>query len=93
MNTPKKLTLVIGLVACAVAALFPPRFYIGGYDMNRPPTHCFLFSPKFQTYYAGDYGASPMYPVTVDGGRLLAELALIIAITGIVYLFQMETRK
>jgi len=81
----KKKILIAGLVGCAICALFPPRQYAGqSFNSAVTPTHCFLFSPKFQEFHLYDQGF--VYGVGVDGGRLLAELTLIVAITGVCYL-------
>ena len=86
MKTSKKIILIVGLVWGAICALFPPRQYISGvYDSSIIPTHEFLFAPRFQMFFyephLGNY-----YSVDVAGGRLLAELMLIAAVTGIAFL-------
>jgi hypothetical protein len=63
------------------------------YDMSRTPSPCFLFSSQFETFWEGDFGQSPRVPVMTDTGRLLAEFALVVSVTGIVYLLQTEKKK
>jgi hypothetical protein len=93
MNRAKKIILIVGLVCCAICALFPPRQYtLPGGDANLTPSHCFLFSPDFQKFYIQP-GFGNYYNVDINGGRLLAELALIAAMTGIVFLLQDRSAK
>jgi hypothetical protein len=74
---------------CGICALFPPRQYvdIGSVrDARLVPGHAFLFSPDFQVFHeSGNYGYR--YYVDVNGGRLLAELVLIVAATAVAFLF------
>ena len=93
MSKPQKIILIVGLVWCAICALFPPRQYNGGAsDARIIPTHEFLFSPRFQMFHYQEHLGN-YYSVEVNGGRLLAELALIVVITGIVFLLQEECAK
>jgi hypothetical protein len=93
MNIPKKVTLLVGLVVCGVAALFPPRHFVAGYTLDSSPTPCFIFSPSFQKFSAGDNEHGPWFAVAADGGKLLAELSLVAAVTGIVFLLQSDNKK
>jgi hypothetical protein len=90
MSASKKIVLILGLAWCGICALFPPRQYvdIGSVrDAQLVPTHAFLFSPDFQIFH--DHGnVGYRYFVDVNSGRLLAELALVAAITGIAFLLQ-----
>jgi hypothetical protein len=92
MKTSQKITLIVGLLVCAAAALFPPRAFRIDYS-GKTPSPCFLFSSQFQIFWDGKVGQSAYVPVTSDAGRLLAELALIAAITGIVFILQIERKK
>jgi hypothetical protein len=88
MNKAKKKILIVGFACCAICALFPPRQYTSpGGDANFTPSHQFLFSPDFERFYFQP-GLGSYYNVDVNGGRLLAELALVAAITGIAFLLQ-----
>ena len=93
MNKAKKAILILGLLWCGTCALFPPRQYIDGvHDARIIPSHEFLFSPRFQMFFyqahLGNY-----YSVEVNGGRLFAEIVLVMTITGIVFLVQEEWDK
>jgi hypothetical protein len=92
MKTSQKITLIVGLLVCAAAALFPPRSFPNGYGW-KTPSPCFLFSSQFGVFWDGEVGKSASIFVTSDAGRLLAELAFIAAITGIVYILQIERKK
>jgi len=82
--------LFIGICLCLICALYPPRnitdtssppFYdAGGRLAPFKATHAFLFASDFGIYQ-GPNGR--IFPATVDGGRLLAELVLIASLTGI----------
>ena len=93
MKTTKKIILIVGLVWGAICALFPPRQYISGvYDSKIIPTHQFLFSPRFQMF-CYEPGLANYYSVEVSGGRLLAELMLIAAVTGVAFLLHDNIAK
>lgn len=86
MATSKRIVVVLGLVWCGVCALYPPRQYIGAiHDARIIPDHEFLFSHDFQMFHY-EKGLGNYYSVDVNGGRLLAEFALIAVITGIAFL-------
>ena len=83
--------LLVGIFLCAMFALYPPRRIINNSDMasaqfehvqGKPVPfdvpHGFLFSSEFGIYHAS---GDRIYPAETDGGRLLAELALIGSIT------------
>ena len=90
MSKTKKLILIAGLAACAICALFPPRQYNSqDIDATVTPSHSFLFSPRFQMFFYEPHLAN-YRSVEVNGGRLLAELTLIAALTGIVFLLRKE---
>jgi hypothetical protein len=82
--------LFIGICLCLICALYPPRSITntssvqfdnsGGKFTPFKVTHAFLFAPDFGIYH-GPNGW--VFPATVDGGRLLAELVLIASLTGI----------
>jgi hypothetical protein len=83
--------LLIGICLCAICALFPPRRLVGG---NYPPsikpadiTHAMLFSGDF-TFFVKTHndGGTESWPVELDTGSLLAELVLIVSLTGIIIL-------
>jgi hypothetical protein len=93
MKTTKKIILIVGLVWGAICALFPPRQYVSGvYDSSIIPTHEFLFAPRFQMFFYQP-GLANYSNVEVSGGRLLAELMLIAAITGIAFLLHDDITK
>src|ERR1039457_3853732 len=52
MSKPQKIILIVGLVWCAICALFAPRPYIGGGSGagSIPPPHVFFF-PRFQMFH------------------------------------------
>jgi hypothetical protein len=87
MSITKKIVLVLGVAWCGICALFPPRQYVdvaSVRDARLVPGHAFLFSPDFQIFHdQGNFGYR--YFVDVNGGRLLAELVLIAAITAIAF--------
>ena len=90
MTRNTSVVLLVGICLCAIFALFPPRRInntsslqfeqrqdgkLTPYDIP----HAFLFSPDFGIYRAS---GSWVFPAEVDGGRLLAQLVLIGALTG-----------
>jgi hypothetical protein len=94
MTKTTPVVLLLAICLCAVCALFPPRRInntssfqfiqqqdgkLASYDVP----HAFLFSPDFGIYRAP---GSAVFPAEVDGGRLLAQLVLIGALTGVVML-------
>ena len=91
MSIPKKVTLIVGLVTCAIVALFPPRKYShGDYNVDLTPSSCFVFSSRFQRFEPNP--PNRWYVVESDEARLIAELTLIVSITGVVFLLQKEKK-
>ena len=93
----KPTVLLVGIGLCAICALFPPRGLIKPTDygfMIRARSvsplvivpRAFLFSSDFALYQTVNDGVHYSYPVEVDSGRLLAELVLVGALTGILLL-------
>ena len=83
MSKAKRSIILIGIALSAICALFPPRYATGNTILQPKangglyapdPSHDFLFFPDFNVYH-GPY--SQVFPVALDGGRLLAELVLV----------------
>ncbi len=90
MTKTTRVILLVGIALCVIWALFPPRRInntssfqfdhrqdgkLAAYDIP----HAFLFSPDYGIYRAPE---SAVFSAEVDGGRLLAQLVLIGALTG-----------
>jgi hypothetical protein len=79
--------LLIGICLCAICSLFPPRRIVlpQDYDHNTlhgQVTHAFVFSEEFGAYQVGNL----RYLTEVDSGKLVVELVLVAAATGILVL-------
>ena len=60
-------------------ALFPPREYAGERRSSPSPSRGFLFSPSLGVWQGGD----SMTIVEVNIGKMLAEWAVVVSLTGI----------
>ena len=86
MSRVQQLVLAVGLFALLIAAAFPPWRYVGAhtptniYDVSAG--HGFLLAPPAESYLEG--GRVPPGRMRVDAGFLLAELATIMSITGLI---------
>ncbi|SRR6266581_4070293 len=94
MAKTRPVILLLGIFLCAACALYPPRrinntssFQFDHWEDGKLTPydipHAFLFSPDFATYRAP---GSAVFPAEVDGGRLLAQVVLIGALTGVLVL-------
>ena len=87
MSRVQQLVLAMGLVAMLLAAAFPPwRYDVGAhtptntYDVSAG--HGFVLAPPAAHYLEGS--RVPPDRMRVDAGFLLAELTVIVSITGLV---------
>jgi hypothetical protein len=92
MNTTQRVILIAGLLLVALCAFFPPRQYLpyqtanaSGITIGIPPRVSF-FSSDF-------YGSSYDSRMSIDVTRLLAEILIIGALTGIAFLLTTPSQK
>ena len=86
MNRSTRIILAIGLVGLLTAAAWPP-WHLDGPTLGQDGKHVFGSSAGRALIHIGpgtaDFSDSKSYRPQIDAGRLLSEIAMIVALTGL----------
>ena len=81
------IALAIGLILCALSALFPPRQATQGGPTSVPRVFIFSSDINVNVVKKPEMSFGSNYPAEIDSGRLLAECILIASVAGLVSLY------